>query len=83
MSSLPCVRIAGVGGPGRIGNFWGQHASWTRAFAIEARAVALVAQGKWIEAAKEVRQGTPLGLKDAKEYVDGLRTGTLQPRGRD
>lgn len=48
----------------------------------EARAVALVAQGKWIDAAKEVRQSTPLGLKDAKEYVDGLRSGILRPRGR-
>lgn len=47
------------------------------------RAVALVAQGRWIEAAKEVREGSPLGLKDAKDYVDGIRAGVLRPRESD
>lgn len=47
---------------------------------VEARAVALVARGQWIAAVKEVRQDTSLGLKDAKEYVNGIRTGILPAR---
>jgi ribosomal protein L7/L12 len=48
---------------------------------VEARAVSLIARGKWIDAAKEVRESSPLGLKDAKDYVDGLRSGALRTRG--
>lgn len=33
---------------------------------------ALVAQGKKIEAIKRTREATGLGLKEAKDYVDGL-----------
>lgn len=47
---------------------------------VEGRAVGLISQGKWIEAAKAVRQDTTLGLKESKEYVDALRAGELRPR---
>jgi ribosomal protein L7/L12 len=40
----------------------------TRVLALE-----LLGQGKMIEAVKLVREATRLSLKDAKEYVDGLR----------
>ena len=33
---------------------------------------ALTAQGKKIEAIKRTREATGLGLKEAKDYVDGL-----------
>lgn len=33
---------------------------------------ALVSQGKKIEAIKRTREATGLGLKEAKDYVDGL-----------
>jgi ribosomal protein L7/L12 len=39
---------------------------------MEQAARALVAQGKKIEAIKLVRQQTGWGLKEAKDYVDGL-----------
>ncbi|WP_205718582.1 ribosomal protein L7/L12 [Actinomadura sp. WMMA1423] len=37
------------------------------------RAIALVADGDMIPAIKLIRQATGLGLKEAKEYVDGLK----------
>jgi ribosomal protein L7/L12 len=40
----------------------------------------LLAQGKKIEAIKEVRAATGVGLKQAKDYVDGLEAGAI-PRG--
>lgn len=47
----------------------------------EARAEAdrLIAQGRHIEAIKVVREHTSWGLVDAKNYVDGMRRGDLQP----
>ncbi|MFG2014718.1 ribosomal protein L7/L12 [Actinomadura geliboluensis] len=37
------------------------------------RVVGLIAEEKYIPAIKLVRQATGLGLKEAKEYVDGLK----------
>lgn len=38
-----------------------------------AQAVALVAEGDVIPAVRLIRQATGLGLKEAKDYVDGLK----------
>jgi large subunit ribosomal protein L7/L12 len=43
--------------------------------AVRARVDLLLAQGKKIEAIKEVRAATNAGLKQAKDYVDGLEAG--------
>jgi ribosomal protein L7/L12 len=50
--------------------------------AVRERVDLLLAQGKKIEAIKEVRAATGAGLKQAKDYVDGLEAG-FGPRGRD
>jgi ribosomal protein L7/L12 len=40
---------------------------------------ALVARGQTIEAIRRVRDTTGMGLKDAKDYVDQLRSRDQQP----
>jgi ribosomal protein L7/L12 len=47
---------------------------------LDARLAELVADGKAIVAIKELRQATGMGLREAKEHVDGL---TPQVRRRD
>jgi ribosomal protein L7/L12 len=49
---------------------------------VRGRVDLLLAQGKKIEAIKEVRAATGAGLKQAKDYVEGLETGAI-PRGLD
>jgi ribosomal protein L7/L12 len=46
---------------------------------VQARALSLIGEGDWIGAAKQVRRETVLGLFQAKNYVDDLRTGRLRP----
>jgi ribosomal protein L7/L12 len=50
--------------------------------AVRERVDLLLRQGKKIEAIKEVRAASGVGLKQAKDYVEGLEAGAL-PRGLD
>ncbi|GLZ13116.1 hypothetical protein Acsp04_33510 [Actinomadura sp. NBRC 104425] len=44
------------------------------------RALELIGQGRVIQAIKEVRMDTGLGLKEAKDFVDALKDGRVPPR---
>ncbi|GGT88680.1 hypothetical protein [Actinomadura citrea] len=44
---------------------------------VQAKARAMIAQGRWKDAAKFVRQETSLGLRAAKDYVDAVRAGWI------
>jgi len=44
------------------------------------RALELIGQGRVIQAIKEVRMDTGLGLKEAKDFVDSLKDGRVPPR---
>ncbi|GAA4363501.1 hypothetical protein GCM10023088_06430 [Actinomadura verrucosospora] len=44
---------------------------------VQAKARAMIAEGRWKDAAKFVRQETSLGLRAAKDYVDAVRAGLI------
>ena len=48
---------------------------------LEAQVLALLAQGHKVEAVKQVRKETGWGLREAKDYVDGLEYAALPALG--
>ncbi|MFA1550826.1 hypothetical protein [Actinomadura chokoriensis] len=47
---------------------------------LEGKAIALVAEGKPVDATKLIVLNTDLNLKDGHRYMDALRSGRLAPR---
>ncbi|WP_433462131.1 ribosomal protein L7/L12 [Spirillospora sp. CA-128828] len=47
---------------------------------VQAKARALIADGRWKDAAKLVRRDTGLGLRASKDYVDAVREGRMPPQ---